>query len=184
MLRTKLNENAKGLTDIEKYIFYYVTNYDIDGLLNGANSDEYVNQTLDICYRKYFITYVENRNKLEHPFIKVWNKFTKGANLGKLIYVTAMYDGKYTERVDVVNMLYGKEYRSTIHMILKAFVERDWDELSEKIWGVNAIDDEINVRYVQDHIEDYANVVAENLDEDDLLAIISFCGWHNEDEDE
>lgn len=175
MLRDKLISNIDNLSEFEVYILFYVTHWDTYEFCDCENnSDEKVSDVLCNSFAHYF---GRDEGEYTHPFVKVWRKVVDGINIDKLICHTDHYDKRYKALADEVNRLYGTENRSNIHAVLKLFVERDWDELCDKIRGCEFCDDEKSkIKFTQEHITMYANVVANNLDEQDLVTILSFCG--------
>lgn len=86
--------------------------------------------------------------------------------MNKLIVQTTLYGHRYKGLADCVNSLYSTEYRDTIEIILRAFAERDFEEI---VTRYNLGDD---VDY--DSLD--LSLVVDNLDENDLETIIKFCG--------
>lgn len=176
MLRNVLSANIKNLNDTEKYILGYVTKWDVNKLM-ATNSfgltDDEIRKVLYNGFSNYFSHPV---GEMAHPYLKVWYKIVDGAYMDKLISETELYGKRYGQLANAVNEVFGTLSRSNVYTILKAFVERDWDELSQKIW-FDCDDDNLSPRLIQENIEEYGCVVAENLDEEDLKAILLFCGY-------
>ena len=176
MLRKVLSANINNLNDTEKYILGYVTKWDVNKLM-ATNSfgltDDEIRKVLYKAFSNYFSHHV---GEMTHPYLKVWHKIVDGAYMDELISETELYGKRYGQLANAVNEVFGTFSRSNVYAILKAFVERDWDELSQKIW-FDCDDDNLSPRLIQENIEEYGCVVAENLDEEDLKAILLFCGY-------
>lgn len=174
MLRNVLSENIKNLNDTEKYILGYVTMWDVNKLIptNGLTDYE-IRKVLYNGFANYFSHPV---GEMAHPYLKVWHKIADGVYMDKLISETELYGKRYEQLANAVNEVFGTLNRSNVYTILKAFAERDWDELSQKLW-FEGDDDNLSPRLIQENIVEYGCVVAENLDEEDLKAILLFCGY-------
>lgn len=174
MLRNVLSENIKNLNDTEKYILGYVTKWDVNKLIpTNCLTDDEIRKVLYNGFSNYFSHPV---GEMAHPYLKVWHKIVNGAYMDKLISETELYGKRYEQLANAVNEVFGTLSRSNVYTILKAFVERDWDELSQKFW-FDFDDNNLSPLLIQDNIIEYACVVAENLDEEDLKAILLFCGY-------
>lgn len=174
MLRNVLSENIKNLNDTEKYILGYVTKWDVNKLIpTNCLTDYEIRKVLYNGFSNYFSHPV---GEMAHPYLKVWHKIVDGAYMDKLISETELYGKRYGQLANAVNEVFGTLNRSNVYTILKAFVERDWDELSQKFW-FDWDDDKLSPRLIQENIMEYGCVVAENLDEEDLKAILLFCGY-------
>lgn len=174
MLRNVLSANINNLNDTEKYILGYVTKWDVNKLIpTNCLTDDEIRKVLYNGFSNFFSHPV---GEMAHPYLKVWHKIVDGAYMDKLISETELYGKRYDQLAKVVNEAFGTLSRSNVYTILKAFVERDWDELSQKIW-LDCDDENLSPRLIQENIEEYGCVVAENLDEEDLKAILLFCGY-------
>lgn len=177
MLRNKLISNIDKLNDTEKYILSYVTNVDISMFSDKSVCDNIVMDILKNGFSDYLRSEIDTIHPIDaiHPFVKVWYKVIDDCYMEKLIEHTDMYGNAYERLANKVNELYGTEMRQTINIILKSFLERDWDELSNKFWeywdGF-----ECDPKIVKEDIERYSDIVANNLDESDLKTILLFCG--------
>lgn len=170
MLRDKLISNLCACSELEKYIVKYVTKNDINWFCDKHNSDKIVRECLYDGFVNYF-GYAPKDGV--HPFNMVWQKITKGVNIDPLFSQTDLYGVTYKKLTERINELYMGAYRNTINIILKAFAERDFDELDDKHCFESS---EIYCDDLQNNIDQFADVVANNLDEDDLRTILSFCG--------
>ena len=159
-------ENIKGLNETDCVIFGYVTGITIRKFQYlweiRIGGDDLFNKKMDEFQKEF------NEYPLEHPFMSVWNKIIDGAKIEKLIYFTD-YDNEYKECANRINRLWNMpQYHGLVCMILKAFAERDWDELEEKF--------NCSCEQVQSDIEDCCHTIVDNLDTEDLKTIIKFCG--------
>lgn len=162
MLRDKLISNIEGLNIDEKILVRFVTKKDITWFFDKDNvSDDSVVSVLYTTFFDYF-------SKLGHPCEELFDKVINGAYTDKLIYQTDLYDKSYEYVAKLVNDLWGSDKRSLVLIQLKAFAERDCDELEDKY--------EVDIDKVLSDIEKYADVVVNNLDERDLETIVLFCG--------
>lgn len=168
--REKLFRNVNGFNDTDREIFEFVTNNSISDFtfcLRYSLDDDELNRNMGV-FKILFERYVE-----EHPFRRVWDKLIKDANVKTLIHFTD-YGDEYRECAMRVNKLWNMvQYHGLVCMILKAFAERDWDELSEKFDGVYDTYEE-----AQSNIEVSCYTIVDNLDTDDLKTIINFCGMN------
>ena len=173
MIRAILNENISNLCERDVDILKYVTGKAPIWFELSTTTD---NEIVDDLFH-YFGRYkTMSENGCVHPFYETFKKITLGANVEKLIYHTDFYGENYKQLAENVNKLWGSEYRSTICTILKAFAERDFDELKPRFCV------EVTLDYVKENITKFLDVIADNLDECDLRCILQFCGWHNIDE--
>ena len=173
MNRAILNKNISNLCERDIDILKYVTGKAPLWFELGTTTDDEIVKVLFRYFGEY-ITMTENG--CVHPFYETLRKIVLGANVEKLIYHTDFYGKNYKQLAENVNKLWGSEYRPTICTILKAFAERDFDELEPRfVEGVT-------LKYVKEHIVDFADLIADNLDECDLRCILQFCGWHNIDD--
>lgn len=166
--KTKLIENYNKLNETEKDIVTYVIGGGIDmpTLLKVAHIENEIDDMEFEEINSYFTAYNPT-----HPFRKVWNKMTKGCRMEKLIYFTE-YGKTYKEYANTINKMWNmSQYRGLVLTMLKAFAERDWDELCDKLDG--KYDD---YKAVQNDIEHTCYTIVDNLDEEDLKTIIWFCG--------
>lgn len=162
-------ENMEKLNQTERAIFAYVANVTIS-TFKGLH--KYVdNRTLSLSMEMGKIQKEFESYPMKHPFRLVWGKIIEGAEVKSLIHFTE-YDDEYKEYAEMVNNLWNiSQYHDLVCMILKAFAERDWDELEEKFDGVYDIYEE-----AQSDIEHSCYTIVDNLDTEDLKTIITFCG--------
>lgn len=167
MLRLILEENITNLNDTEKEILEYVTHKQYNWFLLHHITDEEIK---DVLYKNFAPFFGREADvEREHPFYNVMRKIVKNANVDPLIFQTDLYGPNYEELAKEVNKLWCGKYRQTILMILKAFAERDFDALVERF------EFDITCEEIQKNIDHYADLVAENLVDSDLEAIINFC---------
>lgn len=167
MLRHVLNENIKNLNDTDAYVLEYLTKVPFDWFIDQMATDKDVRKTLYKAFAPYF-----GYESMMHPYYKVWKKISKGVNMDELIVQTDLYGHDYKMLAEQINELFMDKYRPTIYIILKAFAERDFEELANKYCFI----ENFTCKDVIDNIKDYAEMVATNLDEEDLESIILFCG--------
>ena len=172
MLRNKLIDNLRELNDTEVYTLEYLTRKPLSWFLDKHHvSDKEVRETLYNSFVHYF-GYAPQDGV--HPYYKVWEKVVVGSNIDELICQTDLYGKEYKELAEQINELYMSNYCETIQIILKAFAERDFEEIADK--------------YCLGENVTYANfdndMIVGNLDNQDLKTIILFCGkipnlYHN-----
>lgn len=163
---TKLIENYNKLNETEKDIVSYVIGGGyMPSVLNTTQTDDEVEKRFEKINSR-FTHYVPN-----HPFSKVWDKVTKDCRMETLIYFLD-YGNEYREYAKTINKMWNMpQYRGLILTMLKAFAERDWDELYDKFGG--KYDD---YKEIQNNIEHTCYTIVDNLDEEDLKTITWFCG--------
>lgn len=167
MKREKLIDSFNSLNDTDKLILEYYIEDITKEIPDMDFCYAYIKRRLDEFYNYYNVP----SNKGKHPFVVVYDKLMDGAKDEVLIYHPEMYGKNYEKLAVRINELWNiDKYRNTILLIFRAFAERDWDELIEKLHDGAMIDE------VQANIEDYAYTIVDNLDEEDLKAVILFCG--------
>lgn len=172
MLRDRLINNLVKLCDTEIYTLEYLTHHEMNWFCDKQNvSDESVRNVLFNAFAGYFGFAPKDG---VHPYYKVWQKVVVGVHIEPLISQTDLYGKNYKMLAEQINELYMSEYRNTILIILKAFAERDFEEIADK----HCLDEDVTI----DDIDD--EMIVNNLDEQDLETIILFCGkvpnlYHN-----
>lgn len=162
-------ENMEKLNQTDYDIFAYATDISIDFFIDlwGERDNDaisFANKMDEL--QKNFESYPTG-----HPFRSLWNRIIVGAKKGTLIPFT-YYGDEYKDCAMRINNVWNMEnYHWAICIILKAFAERDWDELEEKFDGVYDTYEE-----AQADIEHSCYTIVENLDTEDLKTIIKFCG--------
>lgn len=173
MKREILNKNISNLCERDIDILKYVTGKAPLWFELSTTTDDEIVDVLYNCFGMYFTT---SQSKCVHPFYETFRKITLGVRVERIIYQTDLYGEEYKRLAENVNKMWASEYRSTICTIIKAFAERDFDELQSRFW------DEITLDYVKEHITKFADLIVDNLDECDLRCILQFCGWYDVDE--
>lgn len=164
MVRKNFIANLNALNDTELYILEYVSEKNKEWWEN-ANDNDIINR---LSYFRNGICDVYDPKcdyKTPHPYTIVYNKLTR--NIYPLIVQTDLYGKRYEHLADIVNDLWFDVYEETIGIILRAFAERDCEEICEK----HELDECPEVLY-----DEYLDLVVNNLDENDLETIIKFCG--------
>lgn len=175
----KFKNNVNSLNDSESEIFEYVTGCNMKYVKKVYEKYDHLRLEDDIKdWGDKFQMYrnISGNGKI-HPFVKVFDKIVDGVITHPLIYYVDFYnDQEFKETASRVNELWdNKLYKPLVCIILKAFVERDWDEIHSAFDGWRGIED-VTIADVQDDIEKTAHIVVETLDTEDLKAIIKFCG--------
>lgn len=173
MLRDRLINNLGKLCDTEIYTLEYLTHHEMNWFCDKQNvSNESVRNVL----YNAFVGYFGHASKDGvHPYYKVWEKVIDGVQIDPLIAQTDLYGKNYEMLAKQINELYMSEHHNTILIILKAFAERDFEEIVGKYW----LDE--NIITIDDIDE---KMIVSNLDDKDLETIILFCGkvpnqYHN-----
>lgn len=174
----KFKKNVNSLNDSELEIFKYVTDYNVKHLADIIKCEKlYLEEKIEEWNNMFQMYRNISGNGKIHPFVNVFDKVVDGVITDTLIdYIDFYNDQDFKVTASRVNELWNdKLYKPLVCIILKAFVERDWDEIYERFDGWRGIEN-VTIADVQDDIENTAHSVIGNLDTEDLKAIIKFCG--------
>lgn len=174
MIRQILISNINKCTTFEKEIIELVTNKPITWFNDENNSDDEISNVIINSFSQYM---GHKRGDKPHPYYILYKVITLSTNIDKLISQTDLYGSNslYAMYANKVNKVYTSEYKNRVLTILKAFAERDYDEIVERYqYG-----DNITLKVIVSNIEKYAEDIASNLDTTDLESICMFCREFN-----
>lgn len=161
MIRKNFIANLNALNDTEIYILEYISEKNKEWW-ESADGNDIINRLNKFYYTHQY----KVGNGLVHPYIIVYNKLTQ--NIYPLIEQTDIYGKRYQYLSNIVNDLWTDGYKETVGIILRAFAERDCEEICNRY----ELDVDAKVLY-----DKYLECVIDNLDENDLETIIKFCHW-------